>query len=169
MEKLIFIKSQILKGDDYDFILSVYDKFKKNNKLILSYDDNLLFIDNDFNKIKNIFKDILTLSIQQYNEYLFHIDFYNIEKYNRVNNKYKLLFIDICLSNENNKPNDIYIINEQSYSTINCIFCLDDLFITILNKKYDYKIGDLIIFPSGWSFFYKIEISKRYALAILFT
>jgi len=169
MESLIFVKTQILNSDDIHFILDVYNKSKKNDKLILYYNLDLLFINNDYNKIKKILKNILMTMIEEYNDHLYKIDFYNKEKYNRGNIQFKLLFIEITLSNENNKKNDNYFLNEKSNSMINYIFCLDKLCITFLNKKYDYNIGDLIMFPCGWSFYYKIESGKRYILGELFT
>ena len=80
---------------------------------------------------------------------------------------FKLNFIEICLSNENNKKNNIYMLNNESYSEINYIFCLDNLFIIFFNKKYEFKVGDLIIFPCGWSFYYKVETDKQYIIGEL--
>ena len=161
------MKPQILKGDDVDFILDIYKKSKKKDKLILFYNDELLFIKNDYNKIKKILKNIVSNSIEEYNDHLYKIDFYNNENYNSGNKIFQLNFIEICLSNENNKKNNIYMLKDESFSVINYIFCLDNLFIIILNKRYECKIGDLIIFPCGWSFYYKVEPDKLYIIGEL--
>jgi hypothetical protein len=167
MENLIFMKTQILNNDNVRFIMDVYETSKRDDKLILHYNSDLLFIENDFNKIKKLLKNILTTTIDEYNEYLYKIGFYNKEKYNRGNNRFKLLFFEICVSNENN--NTTYMLDNESYSMMNYIFCLEDLNITFFKKRYEYKAGDLIMFPCGWAFYYKIKDGKRYVLGKLFS
>ena len=167
MEKLIFSKNQTLNIDDINFIINTYDTYKKGGVLLLFYNQDLMFIKNDYNKIKILLQNILTSTIEDYKKYLYNINFYNIVNYNHGNNSYKLIFIEICLSTENN--NNIRMLANNSYSAINFIFCLDDLFIKFFNKNYPYKIGDLILFPCGWSFYYKIEVGKRYIHGHLFS
>lgn len=169
MNNLIFVENQILNNDNIVFILDIYDKFKKGDKLILYYNLELLFIDNDYNKIKKILKPILEETITKYTKYLYKIGFYNKENYNNTIKDYKLFFFEIGLSGEKCEKNTVYMLDNKCYTVLNYIFCLDNMFITFLNKQNYYNTGDLIMFPCGWSFNYKVESNKRYIFGNLFS
>ena len=164
MENLIYLKENCLNKENITFILNVLNK--ENNKLILFYNDNFLFIDNDYNRIKKILKNILLLNIKDYSDYLYKINFYNLENYKFNFDDLKLVYI--IISNNNYKDNT-FILNDTSvYSMLNFIFCLEDLQIEFLEKYYNYKTGDLIIFPDGWTFYYKIENNKHFIFGKFF-
>lgn len=168
MEVLIFDKENVLNDENINFISNIYNKFNKNNKLILFLNNEYMFIDNDYNKIKHLLKDILTLLIDDYNNYLHNINFFNVNNYKTTLNILKIFFIEICKSNENIINNNILMMNDEIYSVLNCIFCLEDLYISFFNKIYYYKKGGLIIFPCGWTFLYKIQNEKLHIIVKLY-
>ena len=168
MEKLIFTKSHIISNEDLALMFKIYDKSKKGNKLILFYNEDLLFINTEQNYIKRTIKNILMLALDEYDICLYSINFFNDKNYAHKYD-YKLMYFEIRESDGNVAKNDVIVIADRCYSILIWIYCLEQMSVKILNSLYSSNIGDLLIFPSGWTFCYSIEANKKYAFGQLYS